>query len=155
MNISELLTPDRVAIRNRNAAAELDKPAAIGLLSSLLAQGAHLPEAEVESVLAEREALQSTGIGEGVAIPHGALADLSGPCAALLLVPGGLDFEAIDDAKVTILFAVIGPKRASGEHLKTLAKVSRLLKNASFRDRLLAATSGDAAFDMILAEEAR
>lgn len=155
MNISELLSPDRVAIRSRNAATELDKPAALGLLSSLLAQGAHLPEADVESVLAEREALQSTGIGEGVAIPHGALADLAGPCAALLLVPGGLDFEAIDDAKVTILFAVIGPKRASGEHLKTLAKVSRLLKNASFRDRLLAAPTGDAAFDMILAEEAR
>lgn len=155
MNISELLTPERVAIQGKGAATELDKSAAIGLLSSLLAQGAKLPEADVESVLAEREALQSTGIGEGVAIPHGALADIQGPCAALLLVPGGLDFEAIDDAKVTILFAVIGPKKATGEHLKTLAKISRLLKNSSFRDRLLAAQSGNAAFDMILAEESR
>lgn len=155
MNISELLSPERVAIQNRNAASELDKSGAICLLSGLLARGAKLPEADVETVLSEREALQSTGIGEGVAIPHGALADLHGPCAALLLVPEGLDFAAIDDAKVTILFAVIGPKRASGEHLKTLAKISRLLKNASFRDRLLGATSSSAAFDMILAEESR
>ena len=155
MNISELLTPERVAIQSKGATSELNKSAAIGLLSSLLARGVRLPESDVESVLSEREALQSTGIGDGVAIPHGALAEIAGPCAALLLVPGGLDFEAIDDAKVTILFAVIGPKKATGEHLKTLAKISRLLKNPSFRDRLLAAQTGNAAFDMILAEEAR
>ena len=107
----------------------------------------------VERVLAEREALQSTGIGEGVAIPHGALAQLEAQYAALLIVPEGVDFAAIDGDKVTILFAVIGPKRATGEHLKTLARVSRLLRNRGFRDRLVACRDGHAAFDLIASEE--
>ncbi|MFS8068372.1 MAG: PTS sugar transporter subunit IIA, partial [Byssovorax sp.] len=65
------------------------------------------------------------------------------------------EFDAIDRAPVSILFAVIGPKRATGEHLKTLARVSRLLRDDSFRARLLAAGSGREAFAMIADEEGR
>jgi PTS system nitrogen regulatory IIA component len=107
----------------------------------------------VERVLSEREQLQSTGIGEGVAIPHGALAQLQTQYAALLIVPEGVDFSAIDGLRVTILFAVIGPKRATGEHLKTLARVSRLLRNKGFRDRLVAAPGAQNAYALIVAEE--
>ncbi len=94
-------------------------------------------------MLTEREQLQSTGIGEGVAIPHGALPQLETQFAALLIVPEGLDFAAIDALPVNILFAVITPKRATGEHLKTLARVSRLLRNKAFRDRLVAAPDAE------------
>src|SRR6185369_8543867 len=102
--------------------------------------------------LLAREQLQSTGIGEGVAIPHGALPQLSEQVAALLIVPDGVEFQAIDDAKVTILFGVITPKRATGEHLKTLARVSKLLRNKDFRARLVGAADERSVFDLIRVE---
>jgi PTS system nitrogen regulatory IIA component len=120
----------------------------------MLARGTRMDAAEVERVLAEREQLQSTGIGEGVAIPHGALPQLETQYASLLIMPEGVDFVAIDGLSVTILFAVIGPKRATGEHLKTLARVSRLLRSRGFRDRLVAAPDSMAAYELIAAEEA-
>jgi PTS system nitrogen regulatory IIA component len=74
--------------------------------------------------------------------------------ASLLVVPEGVDFVAIDGLKVNILFAVIGPKRATGEHLKTLARVSRLLRNKAFRDRLLNVSHPREAYALIAEEEA-
>ncbi len=155
MRLTDLLTSDRVATRARGDgdAATFDKAKAIRALSEMLARGAGVTNADVEHVLLEREALQSTGIGDGVAIPHGALAQLESQCAALLVVPAGVDFAAIDGAAVYILFAVIGPKRATGEHLKTLARVSRLLRNKAFRDRLIAAPDSKTAYDLIETEE--
>jgi len=166
MHLTDLLSADRVAIRRaQDVSQPLDKEGAIALLAELLASGdpPGIPDAvgdpprldknEVERVLLEREKLQSTGIGEGVAIPHGALAQLSSQVAGLLIVPDGIDFAAIDERKVNILFAVIGPKRATGEHLKTLARVSRLLRNQGFRDRLLAAGAPRDAYELIQTEE--
>jgi PTS system nitrogen regulatory IIA component len=154
MRLIELLTPERVAIRHNGAdAPPVDKAGVIELMAQLLAPGAHVDAAEVGRVLAEREQLQSTGIGEGVAIPHGALTQLQTQYATLLVVPEGVEFAAIDGLKVTILFAVIGPKRATGEHLKTLARVSRLLRNKAFRDRLVAAPNATDAYALIVAEE--
>ncbi len=132
---------------------EFTKAEALSALSAMLAACTKLPPADVERVLLEREGLQSTGIGDGVAIPHGAIAQLESQCAALLIVPDGVEFESIDGMKVTILFAVVGPKRATGEHLKTLARVSRLLRNKSFRDELVGASSPDAVYALIAREE--
>lgn len=157
MHLTDLLTADRVAIERPNGAgskaASFDKPASLTVLSRLLAQGTKIPTRDIERVLVDRETLQSTGIGEGVAIPHGALAQLETQCAALLIVPDGVEFAAIDGLRVNILFAVIGPKRATGEHLKTLARVSRLLRNKSFRDRLIASPSAESAYSLIATEE--
>src|SRR5580658_10456597 len=158
MHLTDLLTSDRVAIRRSGQQGSsdkaFDKDRALGVLAELLASGTpNVDRAEVERVLVEREYLQSTGIGEGVTIPHGALSQLETQVAALLIVPDGVDFAAIDGHKVTILFAVIGPKRATGEHLKTLARVSRLLRNRAFRDRLVAASSPEVAYGLIAEEE--
>ena len=150
MRLTELLTPERVAVRAEDG---LDKTEVIRILAKMLASGAKVDASVVERVLVEREQLQSTGIGEGVAIPHGALPQLENQFASLLIVPRGVDFVAIDGLKVNILFAVIGPKRATGEHLKTLARVSRLLRNKAFRDRLIAAPDSKAAYDLISTEE--
>jgi PTS system nitrogen regulatory IIA component len=158
MHLSDLLTAERVAIR-RAADGPLDKDTAIGILASLLSRsppetrGGPLERDEIERVLSEREKLQSTGIGEGVAIPHGALTQLTAQVAALLIVPDGVEFAAIDERKVSIIFGVIGPKRATGEHLKTLARVSRLLRNQAFRDQVIGAASPEAAFQLIATEE--
>ncbi len=132
---------------------EFSKPEALSALSAMLAACTKLPPSDVERVLLEREGLQSTGIGDGVAIPHGAIALLESQCAALLIVPDGVEFESIDGMKVNILFAVVGPKRATGEHLKTLARVSRLLRNKSFRDELVGAASPEAVYALIAREE--
>ncbi len=159
MRLTELLTPTRVGIEHVSSNGggsngdELDKAKALSLLADMLARGASVTRGEVERVLVEREGLQSTGIGEGVAIPHGALPQLDAQSAALLIVPEGVAFDAIDGAPVTILFAVIGPKRATGEHLKTLARVSRLLRNKGFRDQLVGASAAQVAYDLIAAEE--
>ena len=148
MRLTDLLTPERVGIRLASGGS-FDKDKAIAQLASMFGERDGVTPEEIERVLLEREALQSTGIGEGVAIPHGALPQLKEQVAALLLVPAGVEFQAIDDAKVSILFGVIGPKRATGEHLKTLARVSRLLRSKEFRARLLNAPSAASAYELI------
>ena len=153
MRLTDLLTPERVAIRHNGAAQTLDKATVLGALAELLTHGTTVDQRHAERVLAEREQLQSTGIGEGVAIPHGALSQLDSQHAALLIVPEGVEFAAIDGLSVNILFAVIGPKRATGEHLKTLARVSRLLRNKGFRDRLVGALDARTAYELIDAGE--
>jgi PTS system nitrogen regulatory IIA component len=156
MHLTDLLAPDRVAVRrSQSVASDFGKKEALTLLASLLGSGnIRVKPDEIERVLLEREQLQSTGIGDGVAIPHGALPELDAQVAALLIAPDGLEFEAIDGQKVTILFAVMGPKRATGEHLKTLARVSRLLRNKAFREELVRAPSPEAAYNLIAKEEA-
>jgi PTS system nitrogen regulatory IIA component len=156
MRLTDLLGTERVAVCHNDGQRDgkpLDKAAAIKTIAGMLARGSDVAPSEVEHVLNERERLQSTGIGEGVAIPHGALPQLETQHAGLLIVPEGLDFAAIDGLDVNIIFAVIGPKRATGEHLKTLARVSRLLRNKAFRDRLVGAPDSKAAYDLIAVEE--
>jgi len=156
MGVSEILTPEQVAVANETEGHIHSKAEAIHKLASLLAFGQDVVSSEqIERVLSDREKLQSTGVGGGVAIPHGAIDKLEHLIGAVLLCPTPIEFDAIDGAPVSILFAVVGPKRATGEHLKTLARVSRLLRDDRFRERLLNAPSGRAAFSMIAAEEGR
>jgi nitrogen PTS system EIIA component len=156
MILTDILSSERVRVAVRGSGVQT-KDDALRALSALLGAGASSPgEADFYRVLVEREALQSTGIGEGVAIPHGALENLPGQVAALLICPGGVPFDAIDNAPVNILFAVLTPKRATGEHLKTLARISRLLRDTSFRTKLLGAVDGRQAHGFIrMAEEGR
>lgn len=156
MGVSEILTPEHVSVASAAEGVVRSKVDAIRRLAKLLATGQTVVSAEeIERVLSEREKLQSTGVGGGVAIPHGAIDRLDHLIGAVLLCPAPIEFDAIDAAPVSILFAVIGPKRATGEHLKTLARVSRLLRDDGFRARLLRAPSGRAAFKLIAAEEGR
>jgi len=156
MILTDILSSERVRVAARGAGVQ-SKDEALRTLAALLGAGASSPgEADFYRVLVEREALQSTGIGDGVAIPHGALENLTGQVAALLICPGGVPFDAIDGQPVYIMFAVLTPKRATGEHLKTLARISRLLRDTSFRQKLLAAADGRQAHGLIrLAEEGR
>src|SRR5689334_7568079 len=119
MGVLEILSADNVSVANEAEGQIKDKAEALHRLAILLARGAHsVPADEIERVLYEREKLQSTGVGGGVAIPHGAIDRLDRLVGSVLLCPKPIDFDAIDKAPVSILFAVIGPKRATGEHLK-------------------------------------
>jgi PTS system nitrogen regulatory IIA component len=156
MRVVDILTAERVSVAGATEGEVRSKSEALARLGALLARGhAKAPASEIEAILADRERLQSTGVGGGVAIPHGVLDKLDAQIGAVLLCPRGIDFDAIDHEPVTILFAVMGPKKATGEHLKTLARVSRLLRLEDFRARLLAQPSGAAAFDLLRAEDAR
>jgi PTS system nitrogen regulatory IIA component len=154
MGLSEILSPERVSVAGVAEGLVRNNAEAIRRLSVLLAtrQTVITPD-EVEALLGERERLQSTGVGGGVAIPHGSLERLDRTIGAVLICPSPIAFDAIDNAPVSIFFAVIGPRRATGEHLKTLARVSRLLRPDGFRERLISARSGHEAHEIIVAEE--
>lgn len=152
MRLSDILTKDRILVDQ--AGALPNKAAALHALAGLLGSAVSAPEDEVLALLLEREQLQSTGIGDGVAIPHSALEHAEAQAGALLLFPKGLDFDAIDGQPVHIVFGVVGPKRATGEHLRTLARISRLLRDESTRKQLANAESSQFAYDLIVSHDA-
>ena len=152
MRLSDILTKDRILVDR--AGALPSKAAALHALAGLLGSAVSAPESEVLALLLEREQLQSTGIGDGVAIPHSALEHAEAQAGALLLFPQGLDFDAIDGQPVHIVFGVVGPKRATGEHLRTLARISRLLRDEGTRKQLANAASPEACFELIESHDA-
>jgi nitrogen PTS system EIIA component len=152
MRLSDIITKDRILV-DRNGALP-NKAAALHALAGLLGSAVSAPEAEVLALLLEREQLQSTGIGDGVAIPHSALEHADAQAGALLLFPKGIDFDAIDSQPVHIVFGVVGPKRATGEHLRTLARISRLLRDEGTRKLLANVDSSEAAYELIESHDA-
>ncbi|HEY3234437.1 MAG TPA: PTS sugar transporter subunit IIA [Polyangiaceae bacterium] len=148
MRLSDILTADRILVDSDGGAIH-DKDQALRLLAGLISPGLGVTEQKVEKLLMDRERLQSTGIGDGVAIPHSACEDAARQAAALLLCRQGVEFAAIDGVPVKIIFGVLGPKRATGEHLKTLARISRLLRDASVRSKLVASENPEQAFQLI------
>lgn len=152
MRLSDIITQDRILVdREGNLPS---KSQALHALARLLGGAVSAPEEEVLALLLEREQLQSTGIGDGVAIPHSALEHADSQAGALLLFPKGIDFDAIDGQPVHIVFGVVGPKRATGEHLRTLARISRLLRDEGTRKKLANAESEAAAFALIESHDA-
>lgn len=100
-------------------------------------------------VLLEREKLGSTGIGDGIAIPHGKLAGLEEMAVAFGRSREGIDFEAMDGKPAHLLFLLMAPENSVGQHLKALAKISRMLKDEAFRKKLLAAKGCDELFEAL------
>jgi PTS system nitrogen regulatory IIA component len=97
-------------------------------------------EAMIE-VLLDREKLGSTGIGDGIAIPHGKLKGLDSLVIAFGRSHDGIDFDSIDGKPVHIFFLLMAPESSTGQHLKALAKISRMLKDPEFRSNLMSAKS--------------
>jgi len=116
------------------------------------------PELEPErllQVLLDREALQSTGIGEGVAIPHAKFPGLDRLLATFARSTPGVDFEAVDGQPTHLFFLLVVPENSGGQHLKALARISRFFRDASFRKRLMEASSLEAVFEAIGEEDAK
>ena len=106
-------------------------------------------------VLLEREALQSTGIGEGVAIPHGKMAGLDRLVASFARSPGGIDFESIDGRPTQHFFLLVVPEHSGGQYLKALARISRFFRDAAFRQQLVEAESLEDVVRAIEEEDAK
>jgi nitrogen PTS system EIIA component len=136
--LTEILPRERILVDVGGARIK-DKATALVVLADLLAPAVGVDRQEVERVLADRERLQSTGIGDGIAIPHASVESAPGQVAALLICPLGLPFDAIDGTDVRIIFGVVGPRQATGDHLRILARISRLLRDPAVRDELASA----------------
>jgi len=152
MKIAEFLSPQAVI----SELSALSKPEVLRELSQQFSR-AHptlKPERLLE-VLQEREKLGSTGVGEGVAIPHGKLNGLSQLSACFGISRVGVDFEAIDGKPTYLFFALIAPENSAGIHLQALARISRLFKNPRFRHSILEARSADEIYKLIVEEDAR
>lgn len=105
---------------------------------------------EALKALRDREEILSTGIGEGLAIPHAKMDSLDDFLAAFARIPEGVDFKSLDGKPAHLVFLLLSPKGEAGRHVRVLARVSRILKNASFRERLMDAKTEDSIFDLIL-----
>lgn len=153
MHLCDVLSVDRILVDGSGARIPT-KADALRILAELLAPVVGVETAAIERLLSERERLQSTGVGEGVAIPHSSVESAPGQAAALLICPRGVPFEAIDGENVSLIFGVVGPRRATGEHLRILARISRLLRDSAIRQSLLTVERSDQAFQLICTQDA-
>ncbi len=108
---------------------------------------------ELLGILLEREKLGSTGIGNGVAIPHGKLQGLENIALVFGKSPEGVDFDAIDGKPVQLVFLLVAPSNSAGVHLKALARLSRLLKDKNFRQQLADSDTADSIYQAVIAED--
>jgi len=115
----------------------------------------HLNAQKLVQVLLEREKIGSTAIGEGVAIPHGKLAGIDKVLGVFGRSSGGVDFASVDGYPTHLFFLLVAPENSPGDHLKALARISRILQSASFRARLMQAGSAAELFSAIEEEDAR
>ena len=123
------------------------------LLAELVSRAAalyKLDERRLFDRLLERERLGSTGIGGGIAIPHGRMATLSVPVGLFARLAQPIDFEAIDERPVDVVFLLVAPEGAGADHLKALARVSRLLRDRTLVEKLRATDSADALYAMLV-----
>jgi PTS system nitrogen regulatory IIA component len=139
------IIPEMRATSKREALSEL-----AGLLAS---RHREIAETRLVEVLLDREDLGSTAIGEGIAIPHGKLPGMTGVVAAFGRSTQGIDFDSLDGSPTRLFFLLVAPEDSAGVHLKALARISRLLKDKSFRERLFAGTSRDALYATIKEED--
>ena len=152
MKIKGLLQPEGII----PDLAATTKEEALGEMAGRVSrQYPGLERAEILRILLEREKLGSTGIGDGVAIPHGKLKRLDQPVMVVARSLKGVDYNALDNKPVNLLFLIIAPEAAVGVHLKILARISRILKDATVRTSLLEAPDAAALFAVILKQDSR
>jgi fructose-specific phosphotransferase system IIA component len=144
--LSDLLTPDRIKI----PLVSSTKDDLLGELVGVVGRASEVSDVEdVLRAVREREEVLSTGIGNGVAIPHGKSASVASLAMAAGVTREPVDFEALDGQPVSLFFLLIGPESAAGQHVKALSRISRLLRRDSFRQRLVQAASPQQFFEIL------
>lgn len=150
MKITDFLSADSII----PALGSREKNAALKEMADSLAE--HHPPLKKDSVLGvllEREKISTTAIGEGVAIPHGKLPGVDRVVGIFARSPEGVDFSSLDGAPTHLFFVLIAPENAAADHLKALARISRLLKDEDFRRRLMAGQSSRDLYKIICEED--
>lgn len=147
MKIMEILAEDAVIL---NLGVRTKREVLAEMAAALAKVEPRIQADQLLDVLLEREALQSTGIGEGVAIPHGKLAGLDRLVATFARSHEGVDFESIDGQPTHHFFLLVVPEHSGGQYLKALARISRFFRDAAFREKL---SEGETLEDVIRAIE--
>lgn len=148
MQISEILSQDRILSEADNSS----KKSALETLSGLIASAdPGLTQAEVFESLLSRERLGSTGLGHGTALPHGRLKLGNKTIAAFLHLQNGIDYDAIDQQPVDLLFALLVPEDSTDEHLQILSKLAEMFSDEDLRQRLRTEPSSDMIFNLLTA----
>jgi nitrogen PTS system EIIA component len=145
MDLGDLINADGVT-------ASLPAKSKKQVLQSLSAQAARLTglsERDIFDTLLQRERLGSTGVGRGVAIPHGKLSGLNKIFGLFARLDQPIDFEAVDGEPVDLVFLLLAPESAGADHLKALARISRLLREPASIEKLRALTEEDALYDFL------
>lgn len=150
MEISDLLNADAV-LANLKVRS---KKQALQEVAKLAAKVAGVNRQDVFNLLLERERLGSTGVGHGVAIPHARLANLNHHQAVFARLTEAVDFDAVDDAPVDLIFLLLAPEDAGANHLKALALLSRRMRDREFCDKLRGSNSADAIYALLVSTEA-
>ena len=152
MKIEDILSEDLVL---PDLAARTKAEVLVELASAVAARHPEIEQARLLGALEERERLNTTALGDGVAIPHGKLRGIRRVIAAFARSRAGVDFQAIDGKPTHLFFLLAAPEDSAGAHLKALARISRLLKDAAFRTRLLESPDAPAIWNVIREEDAR
>jgi PTS system nitrogen regulatory IIA component len=152
MKIAEFLREDLILPELRST----DKAGVLREMCEALARAyPQLSAPRLTETLLEREKLGSTGVGEGVAIPHGKLPGLPGLLAAFGRSRQGIDFAAIDSKPTYLFFVLFAPENSAGVHLKALARISRLFKSPQFRTSIVEARDSKEIHSQISTEDAK
>ena len=145
MNIADLLAPDAVL---PGLKAQSKKQ----LLQELAARAhgvTRLPERRIFETLVERERLGTTGVGAGIAIPHGRMVEAKTITGLFARLENSIDYEAVDSQPVDLVFMLLAPENAGADHLKALARVSRLLRNQVACEKLRKAATSEALYAIL------
>lgn len=145
MNISDLLTPEAVL----SGLKVQSKKQLLQELSARAHAQTGIPERRIFETLIERERLGTTGVGQGIAIPHGRIADAKKITGVFARLDTPIDYEAVDSQPVDLIFMLLAPQDAGADHLKALARVSRLLRSQAACEKLRAATSAEALYAIL------
>ncbi|MCP3901495.1 MAG: PTS sugar transporter subunit IIA [Desulfobacteraceae bacterium] len=145
MKILDFLSTERIIPNMKSR----DKKGVIDELAQAVANTTTAENAEIAKVLLEREQLGSTGIGDGIAIPHGRLSSIDSIIMGFGSSELGIEYDAIDDKPVNIFFLLLTPENSTGGHLKVLAQISKLLKNKQFKTNLSNAKSTQKVLEII------
>ena len=151
MQLTEILTPERIKIP---LSARTKQEAIEELLDLLVANGDVRDREPALQAVTERERTRSTGIGNGLAVPHGKCSAVDGLVMAMGVAPEGIDFQSVDGRPVTLVALLLAPVDQTGPHIQALARISRVLTTESVRRRAKTATR-PAQLLKIIAEEER
>ena len=151
MEIRDLLTPEAVIAGLKVTS----KKQALQELARHAATVTGVNERRIFETLLERERLGTTGVGNGIAIPHGKLSELTKLYGVFARVENPIDFDAIDEQPVDLIFLLLAPEAAGADHLKALARVSRLLRDAGTCEKLRGAKTADGLYLLLTQSEAQ
>ena len=144
MHFEHIITPERIACD-----ADIgSKKRVLDLLSELLSKGLDRTPTEIFNCLVERERLGSTGLGQGVALPHGRMGNATGIIGAFVKLKSGIDFDSPDGEATDLLFALLVPQDHDNEHLQVLAALAQLFSNKEFCAKVRAAQSSEEILDI-------